>query len=934
MQKNNFGHTIEGGEDESAVKFLLGFNAEDAASDNEILNNNGLVQQVLTATSLANSPTSVAPTLPTVVHSGSLLSTTGSSALTSKILSSLNMNQDKVSQQPARVVVQIEPPTSGINHGTISGSVASSLASAGTGGAGGTASIVTMATGNGGQFSASDLKTEKTRKREPVDPSRCIYACESCGKAFTTKFNLKRHINMHCSRSREAGVPIQGPPSASQPSRKHKSGEGPEFMSVNVSPGSNPGGGTQMKVRRVSSSSTASGSIPMTVVSTSSPSLPTLVKTVPVQVTSAGSAGGVSGFAPVSLSKSYQEPMTVQLAVNAQGQLTSVPTSVHRTVTSVPVTQTQTVQMSMTKPSLPVQPLPESAVQIIQSLGGAVTVSGSNHLGGNMGSLGANNRIIRVINAPQIIATQSRAGITTGATVQLQAIPVSQGNSLSSGHYTTVPTSGTAGTTLTFPQQPLPLVQQIGTRQIVLTTANNGRITASTTAGQPTYTTTPAGNHHGTTHHIISNPGQLTTLDSNKINIIPVTSSTSALPMASAADLIYRSIVSGSKICPTSPTSLTPLQAVVTSSTISSPTCGFNDGPPADLFDSEDGDALSVATTTETPTPPPSLNGDPVLSLAPITAAIKSLPYLPDQNSGLNTATIATNSSGEKVVVIQQPQNHILNNGLGSPTGTVVQLNPAGVPQHILQQSDLLQSFESTNNLNNIAVIPALSLASAASAADTFEDEATKMTLPSNRFHGQLTSIPKGWLRKVVTTSKGFQKVFYYNPVGKRFSTQEEIDQYFARLGYSVPTSLFNFELPKLVDEDEDDDLDDPDGLDDLDEASTVNNKTMVVKVTSNAKGEATVTPMGNSGTIVALPSGTIVTRADTTVIDVSRTTQSYTAQSQTPTLVTSTKPLLTTSHMSHAKVMTIGHLSAAAANSAAASAQAAKTAGTASTST
>ena len=47
-------------------------------------------------------------------------------------------------------------------------------------------------------------------KREPVDPSRCIYACDSCGKAFTTKFNLKRHINMHCSRSREAGVPIQG----------------------------------------------------------------------------------------------------------------------------------------------------------------------------------------------------------------------------------------------------------------------------------------------------------------------------------------------------------------------------------------------------------------------------------------------------------------------------------------------------------------------------------------------------------------------------------------------------------------------------------------------------------------------------------------------------------------------------------------------------
>ena len=60
------------------------------------------------------------------------------------------------------------------------------------------------------------------RKREPVDPSRCIYPCDCCGKAFTTKFNLKRHINMHCSPSKEAGVPLQGPPSASQPSRKHR----------------------------------------------------------------------------------------------------------------------------------------------------------------------------------------------------------------------------------------------------------------------------------------------------------------------------------------------------------------------------------------------------------------------------------------------------------------------------------------------------------------------------------------------------------------------------------------------------------------------------------------------------------------------------------------------------------------------------------------
>ena len=39
-------------------------------------------------------------------------------------------------------------------------------------------------------------------------PTRYFYDL-SCGKSFTTKFNLKRHINMHCHKSREQGVPIQ-----------------------------------------------------------------------------------------------------------------------------------------------------------------------------------------------------------------------------------------------------------------------------------------------------------------------------------------------------------------------------------------------------------------------------------------------------------------------------------------------------------------------------------------------------------------------------------------------------------------------------------------------------------------------------------------------------------------------------------------------------
>lgn len=57
-------------------------------------------------------------------------------------------------------------------------------------------------------------------KKRDTSGSRAIHNCDSCGKSFTTKFNLKRHINMHCHKSKENGIPIQGPPSASAPAKK------------------------------------------------------------------------------------------------------------------------------------------------------------------------------------------------------------------------------------------------------------------------------------------------------------------------------------------------------------------------------------------------------------------------------------------------------------------------------------------------------------------------------------------------------------------------------------------------------------------------------------------------------------------------------------------------------------------------------------------
>ena len=68
--------------------------------------------------------------------------------------------------------------------------------------------------------------------------------------------------------------------------------------------------------------------------------------------------------------------------------------------------------------------------------------------------------------------------------------------------------------------------------------------------------------------------------------------------------------------------------------------------------------------------------------------------------------------------------------------------------------------------------------------------------LPSNKFHGAvLRTFPEGWVGpKVVINEAGFQKVFYYNKSGKKFSSFNEVQSYFTKLGYSdVCSDLFDF---------------------------------------------------------------------------------------------------------------------------------------------
>lgn len=187
--------------------------------------------------------------------------------------------------------------------------------------------------------SVSSGEVPAIRKRD-TSGAKAIFACDCCGKAFTTKFNLKRHINMHCHKSKEAGVPIQGPPSANQPSKKYVQGRLCRIR------GDEPG---SQKSNNVPGSDGAQG------------------------ITSMGTTLG-----------SYQN--TNSSSSSSSSNSSDIPTShispQFRTLiqTSVPSQASPTPSLNLSPASLPVQPLPEASLQIIQDLNNhsPTTVSSAN----------------------------------------------------------------------------------------------------------------------------------------------------------------------------------------------------------------------------------------------------------------------------------------------------------------------------------------------------------------------------------------------------------------------------------------------------------------------------------------------------------------------------------------------------------------------------
>ena len=319
---------LEGGEDESAVKFLLGFSAEDDDDDGipaEHVVLESSPQQ--TTTHLSNEPISFQPTANGPTSAGE----------------SISSNESNTASSEAHLT-----------------------------------------------------KEGKPRKRDPVDPSRCIYNCDNCDKAFTTKFNLKRHINLHCNKSKAAGVPIQGPPSASMPSRKARErrealaargvdgGNAPtskkKLAKSSKSKAKNPKRNSKSNkqvVQMTTTTHSATVSTPTVVQASSKPHLQQQ------QLQHKPSIVIQKGNLPASSTITYQvggqqhtvkaEAVSFQINNNSPQQIVRVNQQQQQQSTirlTGPVHQQPKIihlqQQQVRQPMLPVQPLPASSLQMIQ----------------------------------------------------------------------------------------------------------------------------------------------------------------------------------------------------------------------------------------------------------------------------------------------------------------------------------------------------------------------------------------------------------------------------------------------------------------------------------------------------------------------------------------------------------------------------------------
>jgi hypothetical protein len=200
---------LEGGEDEGAVRFLLGFNGEEVSGV-------GFLSHVDSFTGMEVMDKYVSEGLSLGAYLPALTAD-------SHHHNHHQHQQQQHQQQQQNMGSVVLPGLTQIKSPVAVRQAHSSLSSSGS--------------------NSSLNNNNNNGKKRDTSGAKAIHNCDSCGKCFTTKFNLKRHINMHCHKSKENGIPIQGPPSASAPAKKTIDKPGtPSGCSLKLVPDNNTAG--------------------------------------------------------------------------------------------------------------------------------------------------------------------------------------------------------------------------------------------------------------------------------------------------------------------------------------------------------------------------------------------------------------------------------------------------------------------------------------------------------------------------------------------------------------------------------------------------------------------------------------------------------------------------------------------------------------------